>query len=187
MKPCACRCSARGAQDPVVLEQAIEHEIASRAKNGPTRERGGGRNVPGPGSPVRRLDPRTPVGLCPLEQGPARSALERLPLPIATGTTDCAPRAARPATFSPMRSVNPATGEPIAEYPEHDPGEVQRRLEHAAAAFASWRRTSFAERSIIMRAAARALRQSRDRFARLMTTEMGKPIVQAEEIGRAHV
>ena len=79
-----------------------------------------------------------------------------------------------------MRSVNPATGEPIAEYPEHDPAEVQRRLERAAATFATWRRTSFAERSAILVSVARVLSQDRDRFARLMTIEMGKPIAQAE-------
>jgi len=61
-----------------------------------------------------------------------------------------------------MRSVNPATGEPIAEYPEHDPAEVQRRLERAAATFATWRRTSFAERSAILVSVARVLRQDRD-------------------------
>ena len=79
-----------------------------------------------------------------------------------------------------MKSVNPATGELVRELPEHSQAEVQQRLERAAAAFQSWRRTSFADRAPLLRAAAAVLRQRRDELARLMTLEMGKPIAQAE-------
>jgi succinate-semialdehyde dehydrogenase/glutarate-semialdehyde dehydrogenase len=79
-----------------------------------------------------------------------------------------------------MKAINPATEELIADYPEHDPAEVDRRLRQAAAAFPSWRDFDFAERAERMRRAADLLRENRDRFARLMTVEMGKPLTASE-------
>jgi succinate-semialdehyde dehydrogenase/glutarate-semialdehyde dehydrogenase len=79
-----------------------------------------------------------------------------------------------------VNAVNPATGERIRSYEEHGPGEVERRLESAARTFASWRRATLAERGDRLRAAAAALRRRREELARLVTLEMGKPIVQAE-------
>ncbi len=79
-----------------------------------------------------------------------------------------------------MRSVNPATGETLAEYPDHDPAAVAGRLADSSAAFAVWRARTFAERAAVLTRAALLLRQRRDGLARLMTLEMGKPIVQSE-------
>lgn len=79
-----------------------------------------------------------------------------------------------------MKSVNPATGELIRDYPEHDGLEVKRRLEQAEKAFASWSRTSFEERAQRLRAAAAALRENLSATARLMTEEMGKTLTSAE-------
>jgi len=79
-----------------------------------------------------------------------------------------------------MKAINPATEELISDYPEHDASEVARRLEQAADAFPSWRDFTFAERADRMRRAADLLREDRDRFARLMTAEMGKTLSAAE-------
>jgi succinate-semialdehyde dehydrogenase / glutarate-semialdehyde dehydrogenase len=79
-----------------------------------------------------------------------------------------------------MRAVNPATGELIREYPEHDEDEVAKRLEQAEAAFASWRRFEFEERARHLTSVADLLRENLADFARLMTEEMGKPIAGAE-------
>jgi len=79
-----------------------------------------------------------------------------------------------------LRSVNPATEELIAEYDEHDGEEIERRIERAWTAFLSWRETPFADRSELLRAAARVLRDDQDEWADVMTREMGKPIEQAE-------
>jgi succinate-semialdehyde dehydrogenase/glutarate-semialdehyde dehydrogenase len=79
-----------------------------------------------------------------------------------------------------MKAINPATGETLQDYAEHDDAEVARRLEAAERAFATWRRRSFADRASIMRAAAGELRGRLAHYARLMTLEMGKPIVAAE-------
>jgi acyl-CoA reductase-like NAD-dependent aldehyde dehydrogenase len=79
-----------------------------------------------------------------------------------------------------MQAVNPATGELIREYPEHDEREVAARLAQAERAFESWRRFDFAERASYLAAVAGLLRASAGDLARLMTAEMGKPIAAAE-------
>jgi succinate-semialdehyde dehydrogenase / glutarate-semialdehyde dehydrogenase len=79
-----------------------------------------------------------------------------------------------------MRAINPATEELIAEYPEHDTAEVARRLAQAAVAFPSWRAFGFLERGELMRRVADFLRADRERFARLMTAEMGKTLASSE-------
>jgi succinate-semialdehyde dehydrogenase / glutarate-semialdehyde dehydrogenase len=79
-----------------------------------------------------------------------------------------------------MESRNPATGELVATIEEHSPADVAARLAGARAAFPAWRDLGFAARARHFRAAAAHLKAERDRYARLMTEEMGKPIAQAE-------
>jgi succinate-semialdehyde dehydrogenase/glutarate-semialdehyde dehydrogenase len=79
-----------------------------------------------------------------------------------------------------LRSVNPATGEELASYPEHTAEELDQALAAADAAQRAWATTSFAERRRCLEAAARLLREGRDGYARLITREMGKPIAEAE-------
>ena len=78
-----------------------------------------------------------------------------------------------------MRVINPATGETVREVPEHGAEEVERRLERARERFAAWHRTPLPERARLLRRAAALLREDRERHARLMTEEMGKPIAAA--------
>ena len=79
-----------------------------------------------------------------------------------------------------IQSVNPATGDVVETYEETSPKEIERILAGAQAAFAEWRNTPFTARAPAMRNAAEMLKKRRTDFARLMTLEMGKPIVQAE-------
>ena len=79
-----------------------------------------------------------------------------------------------------LKAINPATGELIREYPEHDEQEVADRLAQAERAFGSWRRFSFEERARLLSAAADRLREDSDRLSRLMTEEMGKTLAAAE-------
>jgi succinate-semialdehyde dehydrogenase/glutarate-semialdehyde dehydrogenase len=79
-----------------------------------------------------------------------------------------------------MRSIDPANGQTIRDYPEPGPEEVERRLALAARMFGAWRQTTFDARATLMRRAGVALRAARERFSRLMTDEMGKPIAAAE-------
>ena len=80
----------------------------------------------------------------------------------------------------PFQSLNPATGEVEATFEEHTDEQVEQTLAASVDAFERWRRAPFAERATHMREAARYLRSQRDRFAGLMTSEMGKPIRQSE-------
>src|SRR5947209_9577142 len=79
-----------------------------------------------------------------------------------------------------MKAVNPATGELIREYPEHDDSQVEEILSRAEAAFASWRKVPFAERSRLMTRVADLLRDRAADYGRLMTAEVGKPIAASE-------
>lgn len=80
-----------------------------------------------------------------------------------------------PAT-SLIRSVNPATGEVVAVYPEHTADEVDAIIERARQRFASWRRTTFAERAQRLHRVAEILAERSDGWAELMAVEMGKPL-----------
>ena len=79
-----------------------------------------------------------------------------------------------------MRSVNPTTGETIAEYEPHDAVEIERRVLAARNAQRAWRDEPFERREELLLRLAAELRASRDDNARLMTLEMGKPLAQAE-------
>jgi succinate-semialdehyde dehydrogenase/glutarate-semialdehyde dehydrogenase len=79
-----------------------------------------------------------------------------------------------------LESINPATGEPLERFDETPAVELDRRIREAHEAHLKWRTRSFAERADRMRAAAQVLREAKARYARTMTSEMGKPIIQAE-------
>ena len=79
-----------------------------------------------------------------------------------------------------IASTNPATGEVLRTYQPLSPDEVTTRIARAHRAFSDHRLTSFARRATAMRLAADVLDGERDRWARTMTLEMGKPIAAAE-------
>jgi succinate-semialdehyde dehydrogenase / glutarate-semialdehyde dehydrogenase len=81
-----------------------------------------------------------------------------------------------------FQSINPATGEVIATYPEHSDAEARRALA-AAVAQRDWRALSFAERAGPLNQAAAILRRDKEQHAALMAREMGKPLEQ----GRAEI
>ena len=73
-----------------------------------------------------------------------------------------------------MASISPTTGELLAEYEQHSDEVIESKLEAAAECFREYRKVPFAERARMMMRAAEALESGKDRFARLMTQEMGK-------------
>ena len=77
-------------------------------------------------------------------------------------------------------SINPATGERLESFALHTPEEIDAVLGRAVHAQRAWSQRSFAERAALMHRAAAGLRNSRTRFARNITREMGKPITDAE-------
>src|SRR5690348_1504754 len=84
---------------------------------------------------------------------------------------------------SQIETVNPATGQPGKSYDETTLDEAHAAASAAHPAFLKWRRTSFAERSAIIRKAGEILRARKDELSRLMTEEMGKTLSD----GRAEV
>ena len=78
-----------------------------------------------------------------------------------------------------LQSVNPATEEKIESYNEHTRQEINTILEKVDKSQKSWEKTEFSERSQLMKRAAEVLRSNSDKYAKLMTQEMGKPITGA--------
>ena len=78
-----------------------------------------------------------------------------------------------------IESVEPSTEEIRASFDPHSASDVASSITAADAAFRSWREVPIADRAVPMRALARVLRDRKDRYARLITTEMGKPISEA--------
>jgi succinate-semialdehyde dehydrogenase / glutarate-semialdehyde dehydrogenase len=79
----------------------------------------------------------------------------------------------------PIATINPATGETLETFDALTAEQVEQKLQRAADAFARHRRTSMAERAEKMRRAGDLLDAEKDRWARLMTTEMGKTLAAA--------
>ena len=66
-------------------------------------------------------------------------------------------------------SVNPATGETLKTFEMHTAAEIEAKLARAAAAFRSYRRTTFAERAQIITRVGELLLAEKDQLARVMT------------------
>lgn len=80
-----------------------------------------------------------------------------------------------------IATINPATGETEKTFDEASDEEIEAALALAAETFASYRRTSFAERSGWMRRAADLLDAEVEPTAATMTTEMGKTLASARQ------
>ena len=81
--------------------------------------------------------------------------------------------------MSAVVTLNPATGERLAEYPAFSDADVDAALDRAAAAQTGWAALSFAERSAVLRRTAEVLRAQVEDLALLVTREMGKPLAEA--------
>ena len=79
----------------------------------------------------------------------------------------------------PIATTNPATGELIRVFDPDSSAVVDAKIQKAYEAFRTHRRTSFADRAARMHKAAEILEKEKDRWARLMTLEMGKTLKSA--------
>ena len=77
-----------------------------------------------------------------------------------------------------IATINPATGEVIKTFQPLSQPEIETKLQLAVKAFKAERKTSFAVRAQRMRKAADILERDKDKFAHLMTLEMGKTCSQ---------
>ena len=79
-----------------------------------------------------------------------------------------------------ISSINPATGAVVAEFDEHTDAQVERMLHDAVTAQKRWARQPIEARAAVLTAVAGVLRARKAEYARLITTEMGKPLAEAE-------
>jgi succinate-semialdehyde dehydrogenase / glutarate-semialdehyde dehydrogenase len=78
-----------------------------------------------------------------------------------------------------IASINPTTGETLKTFEALSAGQIEEKLQLAAETFRTYRRTPFDERRRMMMRAAEILENEKNAFAKIMTTEMGKPIKAA--------
>src|SRR4051812_27871396 len=80
-----------------------------------------------------------------------------------------------------IASINPATGEVVRRFDPLSASEIDNRLDRAATAARVWRHTPLAKRTAVVKTMGDILLRDRDRYAAMMTLEMGKPIKAARD------
>jgi succinate-semialdehyde dehydrogenase/glutarate-semialdehyde dehydrogenase len=75
----------------------------------------------------------------------------------------------------PIATINPFNGQVIKTFEPLSDAQIEQKLQLAVTAFRAERKISFAERASRMRKAADILDRDKEKFAHLMTLEMGKP------------
>ena len=79
----------------------------------------------------------------------------------------------------PLQSINPATGRLLEIFDSQSWAQAEAALEKTWQAFLSWRQSGFSERRGLLLLAAQTLEKEKKDLARLISAEMGKPILQA--------
>ncbi|KAL8646177.1 MAG: hypothetical protein Q9210_006281 [Variospora velana] len=89
-------------------------------------------------------------------------------------------------TSKTRHNINPATTKPNPEVPISTQDDVDKAVAAARAAFKSWAKVPVEERGQKLRDYADAIESYTDDFAKLLTSEQGKPLAQStQEIGMA--
>jgi succinate-semialdehyde dehydrogenase / glutarate-semialdehyde dehydrogenase len=78
-----------------------------------------------------------------------------------------------------IASINPTTGETLKTFEALSAEQIEEKLQLAADTFRTYCRTSLEERARMMMRAAEILESDKNALAKIMTTEMGKPIKAA--------
>ncbi|GAB3657076.1 NAD-dependent succinate-semialdehyde dehydrogenase [Echinicola sediminis] len=79
-----------------------------------------------------------------------------------------------------MKSINPYTGELLKELPDHSEQQVAEAIQNAQTAYQNWRHVPIGKRSQLMKNAGQVLRNNRDRYAEIISLEMGKVISESK-------
>lgn len=77
--------------------------------------------------------------------------------------------------------VSPSTGLEVGRYLAASQDDIDQAIESAHRAFSAWRKTGPTLRSELLRKVAQEMRQDRDQLARQITTELGKPLSEAQK------
>ncbi len=78
-----------------------------------------------------------------------------------------------------LQSINPYNQEVIKSYKEHSQKEINHIISESDNKFAEWRQTSFENRSKLLSKTALLLKKNIDEYSRIITLEMGKPILES--------
>ncbi len=78
-----------------------------------------------------------------------------------------------------FQSYNPATGELIGTYAEHDASDVERLLQQSHHTWRSWSKTPIEERCAFLIRLADLLESRAEEYGALIVSEMGKPLAEA--------
>lgn len=79
----------------------------------------------------------------------------------------------------PIQSINPYTDEVLKEYQEHSDEQIDQIIHNSQQAYVGWKKASFAHRAELMLKLAKLLHQQVDKYACMMTMEMGKSIKES--------
>lgn len=77
-----------------------------------------------------------------------------------------------------IKIINPATEEIINTFEEHTSQEIEARIEKTHFAYRKWKDISFSKKSELWVNIANLLRANKNKYAKLMALEMGKPFSQ---------
>jgi acyl-CoA reductase-like NAD-dependent aldehyde dehydrogenase len=80
------------------------------------------------------------------------------------------------STKETRNGINPATNEELLPCPVSTLQDVDEAVNAAQVAFKSWSKTSVEHRKQQLRAFAAALTENKSEFAKLLTSEQGKPV-----------
>ncbi|MFA5664846.1 NAD-dependent succinate-semialdehyde dehydrogenase [Castellaniella sp.] len=75
--------------------------------------------------------------------------------------------------------LNPATVETLGQLPMASPADIARAIAAAHQAFRTWRRTPARTRAAILQRTARILLDRKEKLARIITLELGKPLAES--------
>jgi acyl-CoA reductase-like NAD-dependent aldehyde dehydrogenase len=78
-----------------------------------------------------------------------------------------------------FQSRNPATGEVLETYVEHDAAALEARLARSWSAWQGWSVTPLEQRAAFLLRLAALLEERAEQYGRLITLEMGKPLAEA--------
>jgi acyl-CoA reductase-like NAD-dependent aldehyde dehydrogenase len=81
-----------------------------------------------------------------------------------------------PSVGAPLKVLNPATEEVIARVPDATDEQLDKAIDAAGRAFATWRTAPIAGRRRVVRGIGRSLREHAEELATLLTSEQGKPL-----------
>jgi succinate-semialdehyde dehydrogenase/glutarate-semialdehyde dehydrogenase len=79
-----------------------------------------------------------------------------------------------------IQTINPSTNKIVRSFEEMAPSAVDAAVAQAEKAFQAWRKTTYEQRAALLHKVADLMRKKKVSLAKLITTEMGKLIAQAE-------